>query len=186
MGVPHREEPTRYDCSAIFEMDVGNEFRQEDRFVFVRHFRSIRSCQRQVALKKLARTGLSPSWLAFIESYLAPREEVVVVEGARSAPFIIADMVFQETVLGPMLWNVFSANISTFTESIGECFADDVSIFKHFHKSMDNVDISLSFINVKNQIMNGAGTSNQPTRAKRSSLSSIIVSAWEMMFCCLV
>ena len=35
----------------------------------------------KLLMKKLARTGLSPSWLAFIESYLAPCEAVVVVEG---------------------------------------------------------------------------------------------------------
>ena len=119
MGVPHREESTRYDCSAIFEIDVGNEFGQEDRSVFVRHFRSIHRVNAKLLMKKLARTGLSPSWLAFIESYLAPREAVVAVEGARSEPFIIADMVFQGTVLGPMLWNMFFADISTFTISIG-------------------------------------------------------------------
>ena len=88
-------------------------------------------------MKKLARTGLSPSWSAFIESYLAPREAVVVVEGARSEPFIIADMVFQGTVLGPMLWNICFADISEFTSSIGydeKRFADDLSILKHFDK----------------------------------------------------
>ena len=78
------------------------------------------------------------------DSYLAPREAVVVVEGARSEPYIIADMVFQGTVLGPMLWNMFLADISTFTASIGydeERFADDLSISKDFDKSMDNADI---------------------------------------------
>ena len=49
MGVPHREESTRYDCSAIFKVDVGSEFWQEDRHVFVRHFRSIRPRQREIA-----------------------------------------------------------------------------------------------------------------------------------------
>ena len=84
----------------------------------------------KLLMKKLARTGLSPPWLAFIESYLASREAVIVVEGARSEPFIIADMVFQGTVLGPMFWNIFFADISKFTSSIGydeERFAESIS-----------------------------------------------------------
>ena len=126
----------------------------------------------KLLMKKLARTGLSPSWLAFIESYHAPREAVVVVEGARSEPFIIADMVFQGNVLGPMLWNVCFADISTFIASIGydeERFADDVRIS------------SLSFINVKNQFMNEDGhTKSHSTRARTSSLSSMTVWAGDV------
>ena len=61
----------------------------------------------ELMLQKAARTGLSPSWLKFLKSYFAPRQAVVVVEGVESDPFIIKDMVFQRTNLGPMLWNVF-------------------------------------------------------------------------------
>ena len=39
--------------------------------------------------------------------YLAPRKAVVSVQGADSDPITIVDEVFQGTVLGPCLWNVF-------------------------------------------------------------------------------
>ena len=45
--------------------------------------------------------------LRFLYSYLAPREAAVVVQGHNSDVFTIQDEVFQGTVLGPPLWNVF-------------------------------------------------------------------------------
>ena len=53
-------------------------------------------------LRKAARTGLSPSWLSFLKSYLSPRHATVVVESVESEPFTIRDVLFQGTVLGPM------------------------------------------------------------------------------------
>ena len=98
----------------------------------------------ELMLQKAARTGLSPSWLKFLNSYLAPRQAVVVVEGVESDPFIIKDMLFQGTVLGPMLWNVFFSDIAAFVDSIEfeeQRFADDLSVFKEFDNAMLNDEI---------------------------------------------
>ena len=59
-------------------------------------------------LGKLARAGVCPSLLKLLQSYLAARTAVVVSGGASSEPFVLKDTVFQGTVLGPVLWNVFS------------------------------------------------------------------------------
>ena len=59
---------------------------------------------------------------------------------AQSEPYVIKDMVFQGTVLGPILWNVFFADIAQFMTSIEfneERFADDLSIFNEF--TNDNI-----------------------------------------------
>ena len=51
----------------------------------------------------------------------------------------LIDMIFQGSVLGPTLWNLFYANSvrpvekKGFTESI---FADDLNCFKNFHRSI--------------------------------------------------
>ena len=79
---------------------------------------------------------MSPSWLAFIESYLAPREAVVVVEGARSEPYIIADMVFQGSARGTFVSLTFphSQPALAMTKSASQTIS-------RFSKRMDNADI---------------------------------------------
>ena len=48
----------------------------------------------------------------FLESYLAPREAVVLVGGANSKPMSLVDTVFQGVVLGPPLWNTFFSDVA--------------------------------------------------------------------------
>ena len=82
-------------------------------------------------MRKAARTGFD-------------RQAFVVVEGGLSEAFIIKDMFFQGAVIGPMLWNVFFADINDFVTSIDfeeQRFADDLSVFKTYDKNMSNDDI---------------------------------------------
>ena len=58
-------------------------------------------------LAKLQASGVSVQYLNFLDSYLQPRRAKVVVEGISSQDFEIANTVFQGTVLGPPLWNIF-------------------------------------------------------------------------------
>ena len=58
-------------------------------------------------LAKLHSAGVGAQFLNFLDSYLQPRRAAVVVEGTASDEFEIANTVFQGTVLGPPLWNVF-------------------------------------------------------------------------------
>ena len=56
---------------------------------------------------KLAQIGLPEKFLDFLNAYLMTREGFVRVEGALSEAMLLTNMVFQGTVLGPALWNVF-------------------------------------------------------------------------------
>ena len=58
-------------------------------------------------LGKLHCCGVGPQFLRFLASYLAPRRGQVIVQGARNEEFEIANSVYQGTVLGPCLWNIF-------------------------------------------------------------------------------
>ena len=66
---------------------------------------------REILAEHLRQNGISDSMLRFLYSYLAPREAAVVVQGHNSDVFTIQDEVFQGTVLGPPLWNVFFKGI---------------------------------------------------------------------------
>ena len=60
--------------------------------------------------KKLTATGLHPDIIGFLASWLADRTSQVVLGGAASLAEVLADSVFQGTVLGPPLWNVYFAD----------------------------------------------------------------------------
>ena len=88
-------------------------------------------------LAKLYAVGVGSTYLNFLDAYLSPRQGKVVVQGAASEPFVLDDMVFQGTVLGPPLWNTFFADVSVPASSGGgqaAKFADDLNVFQFFDK----------------------------------------------------
>ena len=92
-------------------------------------------------LMKLKRLGVCEVLLHFFADFLSPRGASVVVDGESSVEFVLRDMVFQGTVLGPGLWNIFFADVHTIAESTGcteQRFADDLSTSKAFSRVVDN------------------------------------------------
>ena len=88
-------------------------------------------------LSKLQGCGVGQKSLDFLDAYLSPRKGQVVVQGASSDAFEIANSVFQGTVLGPPLWNAFFADVSAPASSTGgreAMFADDLNVFQEFDK----------------------------------------------------
>ena len=63
-------------------------------------------------LAKCRAVGMTDMWILFLTSYLQPRRAIILVDGSRSSEFISQNMVFQGTVLGPTLWNVFFRRLS--------------------------------------------------------------------------
>ena len=88
-------------------------------------------------LGKLHCCGVGPQFLRFLASYLAPRRGQVIVQGARSEEFEIANSVYQGIVMGPSLWNSFFADVSVSAKSTGgkeAMFADDLNVFQEFDR----------------------------------------------------
>ena len=95
-------------------------------------------------MAKLHMAGVGHVYLNLPDSYLQPRRAQVVVEGTASDAFAIADTVFQGTVLGPPLWNVFFSDVAIPAASTGgepATFADDLNVFQKFNKTDDNEEI---------------------------------------------
>jgi hypothetical protein len=84
---------------------------------------------------KLELTGLHPDAVRFLTSWLADRTSRVVLAGASSPDAPLTNTVFQGTVLGPPLWNIFFADSrralanKDFKET---SFADDLNAWKAF------------------------------------------------------
>ena len=95
-------------------------------------------------ISKLRLSGLNPRIIRFLESWLDDRQSVVVVGGAISGLRTLCNSVFQGTVLGPPLWNVFykdaaqSIRRCNFTEVV---FADDFNTWCAFNRQIGNDEI---------------------------------------------
>ena len=82
--------------------------------------------------------------LLVIQSWLYERKARVAVGGKFSRDMKISNMVYQGTVLGPPLWNVYYAdaaqavNIHGFLEIV---FADDLNCFKDFDSDTPNLEL---------------------------------------------
>ncbi len=91
--------------------------------------------RRERLMAKLRASGLHPLVVSFFSSWLADRKSVVVVGGDASAERVLANSVFQGTVLGSPLWNLFyldafmSVRNLDFTDVV---FADDFNAWKKF------------------------------------------------------
>ena len=94
--------------------------------------------------KKLRRTGVCEPLLVLVADYLGPRRAQVGVDGELSFEFTLQNMIFQGTVWGPSLWNVFFSDVHAPAEHTGgreRRFADDLSVSKSFERSVANEEI---------------------------------------------
>ena len=86
-------------------------------------------------LAKLHSIGVADTFIDFLNSYLELRIGRVAVEGVLSDVFELADMVFQDIVFGPSLWNIFFhdvANEASCLEGKEQLSADDLTVSKAY------------------------------------------------------
>ncbi len=108
---------------------------------------------KEYLLAKLYSVGVSELFLDFLNSYLEPRIGYVTVEGAMSEAMQLCNMVFQGTVLGPPLWNVFFHDIVGAARIEGGSevtFADDLSVFKTFDFATPNSEVISTMMATRN------------------------------------
>ena len=116
-------------------------------------------------IDKLRRLPIHPRILQVLDSWLQERHTSVVVGGKHSQSFIMTDMVFQGTVWGPPLWNIFFADgalviqAAGFTEII---YADDLNAFKRYSLDIDDNTISNELHTLQSELHTW-GASNQIT-----------------------
>ena len=78
--------------------------------------------------------GFSGTVLKWIASFLKNRSQTVVFAGIKSAPTSLLYGVPQGSVLGPLFFNLYTADVVKIAESFGiqiHCYADDVQLYIH-------------------------------------------------------
>ena len=113
----------------IYLSDISGAFDKVDRMLFTDRLREI---------------GLSTALVEFLHDYLAPRQAKVVVQGHESKSFVIDNELFQGTVLGPPLWNVYfdlvDAPIRRKLFNPAK-FADDMTAYRNYEANTSNAVI---------------------------------------------
>ena len=116
-------------------------------------------------LKRLTCCRIHPQFLAVLKSWLQERKASVVVGGAKSEEFSMSNMVYQGTVLGPPLWNVFFCEAPLTLAALGftnAMYADDLNSFKAFDQYHSDFSI-LSEMKVAQYELHKWGDGNQVT-----------------------
>ena len=95
-------------------------------------------------LDKLRAKGLREDMLKVFEAWLAERQAVVVCGGQHGDPICLNNMIYQGTVWGPWLWNIFyedarmALRVHQFLEIV---FADDLNAFRPFPLATPNEQV---------------------------------------------
>ena len=103
-------------------------------------------------VEKLRAARLPESLTRLIMSWLEDRIAMVIVGGDHSMESILRNMVYQGTVLGPLLWAVFVADISRASSGLGfteRTYADDLTCCKTFPQATPNTDIMVEMQSCK-------------------------------------
>jgi len=96
---------------------------------------------------KLKKKGIHPKIVAVLCAWLQERFAHIVVGGVSSVEMALRHMVFQGTVTGPTLWNLFFEDARN---AINECFfqeiifADDLNAYRTFPSATQNSVIKKS------------------------------------------
>lgn len=98
--------------------------------LFVDISKAFDSLNHKVLLRKLEHLGLSERSLRWFRSYLAHRQQSVLINGELSEPHTITLGVPQGSILGPLLFNVYINSLPNAVKEIRMIlYADDAVLF---------------------------------------------------------
>lgn len=111
--------------------------------VYVDVSKAFDSCDHQILLNKIKRTGLDDNGVKLIGSYLKNRTQMVIVNDKQGGTFIINIGVGQGTILGPTFFKIYIMDMHLCTSLFCVKFADDSS-FEGSGKTRDEVQTKVN------------------------------------------
>ena len=130
-----------------------------------------RVCTKRL-VKKLEAKKLDQSVIRLMVSWLKERVAQVVVEGAKSIEVALTNMVYQGTVWGPTLWNLFfedarhAINEWLFEEAV---YADDLNAFREFSHDTENSVVKSCLDSCQNELHKWGRANRVTFEAKKES-----------------
>ena len=101
----------------------------------------------QILLSSLKAMGVSGSALSLFESYLTDRSYQVTWRGSMSEQRSLTTGVPQGSVLGPLLFSIYTSSLGSVIHSHGfsyHCYADDTQLFLSFPPTESQVETRIS------------------------------------------
>ena len=98
--------------------------------LFADYSKAFDTIRYDILLKKLNWLGFSSSFMHLINTYLTDRYQFVQIEDKLSALAQVMCGVPQGSILGPILFNLYVTDMSTFKSSTCLQFADDTTLYK--------------------------------------------------------
>ena len=98
--------------------------------LFADYSKAFDTIRYDITLKKLNELGFSLSFIHLMNSYLTDRYQFVQIEEKKSALAQVMCGVPQGSILGPILFNWYVTDMSTFTSSTCLQFTDDTTLYK--------------------------------------------------------
>jgi len=95
--------------------------------VYIDVSKAFDSCDHEILIKKIGRTGLDEKGIRLMSNYLKDRKNLVIVNGKEGGYFLINIGVGQGTVLGPTLFKIYIMDLHLYTDLFCVKFADDSS-----------------------------------------------------------
>ena len=130
----------------------------------------------EILIAKLEMYGLHPRIVAVLKSWLEKRTACVLVGGERSELFDILNQIFQGTVLGPILWDVFFADVSLPIRTTGfkeVMFADDLNSYREYGGNAKNSTIAKHAKNCQTEVHTWGKAMQVEFEATKESVSNI-------------
>ena len=100
--------------------------------VFVDFKKAFDSISHPLLLQKLHRVGISGDLWSWIDSYLANRTQVTIINGQKSSPRTVTFGVPQGSVLGPTLFSLYCNDLPDIinnNDGVVHMYADDTTIY---------------------------------------------------------
>ncbi len=116
-------------------------------------------------MNKLSAFSLNVQLLRVIRSWLRDRRGYIVVNGQKSDPIVLRNMVFQGTVWGSCLWNAFFSDCFVVLSCDGFeaiIYADDCNAYKRYPRQRSNASILEDLEEVQRNL-HGWGRANSVT-----------------------
>ena len=115
----------------VFEVNKQKRNKKIVCAVFIDVSKAFDSCSHEIIVNKLKNIGLNGMSLQLLKDYLVGRNQVVKIGEMLSEPTIIEHGVGQGTILGPLLFKLYLADMSRSSQLKVIHFADDTTFICH-------------------------------------------------------
>ena len=118
--------------------------------IYLDYSKAFDKCDHNIILEKLHDLGIRGKLNSWISGFLKRRQQIVVIQGAKSAPVWCTSGVPQGSVLGPILFLILMYDINReVTNAILSSFADDTKVWKGIsttrHEVLLQADLDLIY-----------------------------------------